>query len=146
MRAKSVIFSILLIAVVIGCSKSASSPEDVVKAVLENVIKGNYEAALGYWVDSNGNPISQETRQTMLNSMQSNAKLSSYTIKGVTDANSFLEQTQDIPQSEKDKVSEFFKAFEEVKVVTVTLSGETTYDTPLFVVKHKGSWKILVPQ
>ena len=131
------IVAIIAVVFTTGCaSQQSSSPESTVKAELDNVLKGNYDGAFAYFVDSNGNTISQDFRQQIKTSIERNP-LSGYEIKETASADlnrpeySILRQTN----------------FTEVKVVSFTTTEKSTKKITkgkVMLVQHQGSWKILI--
>ena len=132
---------IVLLAFIIGCQKSSSSPEDTVKSAVDSMIKGNYDKTFGYFIDRNGNPPPNELReQFKANTKQS--PISNYQILGTFDITPEMPEYNSYQELFKDKKP----IFDEVKIVKlVAVQGDPprNQESSLILVKYKGSWKIL---
>ncbi len=122
----------------IGCTKS-SSPEALIKAVLDSAIKKDYSKTFTYFIDINGNSISEQSKQGFKDSLGPSPM--SYRIKEVTGV-SFQEP---IKESERGFVEDL-KKFEDVKLIFFTVTGENqqTEEKMYYAVKYQGKWKILL--
>lgn len=129
-----IVFTLLLV----GCA-SKPSPENTVKSALDNLLKGNYEKAFVDLIDTNGEPVSEGTKQGLRASLES-TPISAYKIKDISDANLNLHEYSFLKRA---------TIFSEFKVASFTLTEKATKNTrenKLILVKHIDSWKILMLQ
>ena len=121
-----------------GCKQTLPSPEDTVKSVLDNIIKGNYESAFANFVDDRGSTISDEMKQNMKYSIERNP-ISAYKLLGVTDLDPNLPQFSSIKNP----------LLSNAKIVSFTITEKATQKTQeskFIVVWHDKKWIIFVPK
>ena len=134
------ILEIVLIIFVIllnGCSKQLS-PEDTAKAVIDNFMTGNYENAFFYFVDADGNPLSQDVKQQFRASIEKQP-ISGYEIKGTGDL------AASSPQYSVFKNS-IFKEFKVISIIVTEKETKRTQEGKFIMVQYQEHWKVLMPK
>ena len=135
------VFTVLIITLG-SCSpkseyKQNGSPEDILKIVLDGAMKNNYDAMFSYFVAINGNPVSQETKQQIRDSIE-RTPISIYSIKETADANSNSPEYAMLKNTK----------FNQMKIVSFTITEKNTQklqENKFIFVQIQGSWKILLP-
>ena len=133
-----VLAPLLISAILIsGClhQKQQTSPEDVVKVALDNLIKKNYEKAFSYFIDGNDNPLSQETKDQFKSNVEQTPVVS-YKVKDSIDLTPNMPEYAILNRT----------IFKEAKIVsfTITSKDERSEDEKAILVQHEGVWKVLL--
>jgi len=118
-------------------SKKSLSPDEVLKLVLDDGVRGNYDAMFPYFVDGNGNSISQETKKQVKDSLE-RAPMASYSIK----------ETADVSSSSPEYSTIRNTAFTQAKIVLFSViikNTQSVQENKFIFVQSQGSWKILLP-
>lgn len=134
---KLVLIFVLVVAIFsIGCSKQQLSPEGTMKKILDNVVKGDIDKALSYFVDAEGNPLSQEFKQSMKDSIQRNP-IVSYKILGAKDFDTSSPEFSNLN----------IPLLKNAKIVSFSITEKATQraqESQLIMVQHQGAWKVLI--
>ncbi len=129
------IISLIVLFFLFSCSKQ-SSPEDTMKVILDNIVNGDVDAALSYFIDEKGNPISPELKQNMKESAQRNP-IASYQISGIKDLDTSLPEFSNLNMP----------ILKGAKVVSFSMTEKGTQriqESQLIMVQYQGAWKVLM--
>ncbi len=119
----------------ISCSKQPS-PEDTMKVILDNIVKGNVDVAFSNFIDEKGNPLSQEFKQNMKESVQ-RTPIASYKILGTKDLDTSLPQFSNLN----------LPILKNAKIVSFSMTEKATQrvqESQFIMVQHQGTWKVLI--
>lgn len=106
------------------------------KIILNNIVKGDVDAALSYFIDEKGNPLSQEFKQNMKDSVQ-RTPIAGYKIVGTKDFDASLPQFSNLN----------IPLLKNAKIVSFSITEKATQraqDGQFVMVQHQGAWKVLI--